>query len=198
MLGIFKHVANRTHFNHVSGIHNRHTVAGFRHHPQIVRNHENGCFDFTDQLLNQLQNLGLNRNIQGRGWFVGNEQLGGLSTCPTGSENINSESSHRHKLVHVLLVLVDLNHTDPFWLCCTPNDTGIPIAGRLPNQRKQGQPPNQFHPDKHAGKHPLESQIMATPGTHQSSHIGPALIRMLIVGLHILGCWGQQIRVSLS
>ena len=101
-----------------------------------------------------------------------------------------SESSHRHKWVHVLLVLVDLDHTDPCWLCHTPNNTGINVAGRLPNQRKPGQPPSQLHPDKHAGKDP--------PGTNQSSHIGHAHIRMLIVGLWISGCWGQQISVSFS
>ena len=55
-------------------VHDHHLVGHVRDDPEIVGDHHHGHLQIALQLLDQLQDLGLDRDIQRRGRFIGNEQ----------------------------------------------------------------------------------------------------------------------------
>ena len=57
-------------FDHLSRIHDRHVLGHLGDDSEVVGDKKNGCTDLSFQLVDQVKNLGLNRHIQGSGWFV--------------------------------------------------------------------------------------------------------------------------------
>src|SRR3989338_8683333 len=58
-----------------SQIHDRHAMTYMLDHPEIVRNKEIGKMHLLLELLEEIDNLGLNRDIQGGDRLIGNDEL---------------------------------------------------------------------------------------------------------------------------
>jgi hypothetical protein len=63
-------------FDLVAAVHDQHAVGDFRHHAHVVRDEDHAHVHFFLQLADQLQDLGLDGHVQGRGRLVGDQQLG--------------------------------------------------------------------------------------------------------------------------
>ncbi|KUG29211.1 hypothetical protein ASZ90_000913 [hydrocarbon metagenome] len=64
-------------FGHLSGIHDGRVVAGLGHHPQVVGDEQDGRALGGGQVQHEGQDLLLDGDVQGRGGFVGDEQVRG-------------------------------------------------------------------------------------------------------------------------
>ncbi len=62
------------HFAKVAGIHDADPVAGFGHHPQVVGDEQDRCNFRLPQAAHQVQDLGLNGDIEVGGGLIGNQQ----------------------------------------------------------------------------------------------------------------------------
>ena len=60
--------------HHFPGVHHHDPFGGLRHHSEVVGDQENGHGKLLFQMSEQIQDLGLNRDIEGGGRFVGDEQ----------------------------------------------------------------------------------------------------------------------------
>ena len=60
---------------HLTGIHDQHRITGFGDDPQIVGDEDYRHARFLLKLADDLQNLGLNGHVQGRGRLVGDEDV---------------------------------------------------------------------------------------------------------------------------
>ena len=76
MLGFTENLSGLPLFDDNAGIHDIHPVGHGTHHPEIMSDVENRHIVLLLKDLEELQNLGLNGNIQSRGRFVGNHKLG--------------------------------------------------------------------------------------------------------------------------
>lgn len=72
--GIMEKVVHVGHFAEIAGIHHADPVAGFGHYTQIVGNQQNGGNFRLLQASQQIQNLGLDRDIEIGGGLIGNQQ----------------------------------------------------------------------------------------------------------------------------
>lgn len=68
-----KDLLYRAGFHGIALMHNQHPIGNIRHHPHIVGDENHPHLHLLLQHLNQLQDLGLNGDIQRRGGFVRNE-----------------------------------------------------------------------------------------------------------------------------
>ena len=84
--------------------HDGHAVGNLGDHAHVVRNEEHRHADFLLELGNERKNLGLNRDVERRGRFVGNEELG-----LAGKRNGN-----HHALTHAARELMGKAHGNAF------------------------------------------------------------------------------------
>ena len=75
VLGIIEESPGGGLFHDVSGVHHRHLVGHFGNDAQVVGDDDNGHMELFLQVLQKLQDLGLDGHIQGRSGLVGNQQL---------------------------------------------------------------------------------------------------------------------------
>ena len=75
ILRYIQHVADRALFHNAPGIHHRNIIREAGNHRKIMRNPDHGSAGGGAKLLHLGQNLSLNGDIQGRGRFIGNNQL---------------------------------------------------------------------------------------------------------------------------
>ena len=64
------------HFNDPAEIHHRHAVADMFHDSKIVRHKQVRKLEFLLQVHHQIDDLGLDRYVQRRHWFVPDDQGG--------------------------------------------------------------------------------------------------------------------------
>ena len=62
-------------FHLAPGIHDHNAFSDFRHHAKVMRDQHNGGTDAVLEIPHQVQNLRLDGHIQGRGGFIGDQQL---------------------------------------------------------------------------------------------------------------------------
>ncbi len=62
--------------DHPAGVHHHHPLGHLGHDAQVVGNHEDGHAELGLQLADEFQNLRLYGDVQGRGGFVRDQQLG--------------------------------------------------------------------------------------------------------------------------
>ena len=60
--------------DHATAIHHNHSFGDLSHDPQVVRNEHDCGPEFLLNLLNQFENLRLNRHIERGRWLIGNQQ----------------------------------------------------------------------------------------------------------------------------
>ena len=76
MARVVKQLPDGGGLGHLAGIHDHDLVTEFGNHPQIVGNEDHRHAGLRLQVAYQVQNLGLDGHIQGRGGFVGNQDIG--------------------------------------------------------------------------------------------------------------------------
>ena len=54
-------------------VHDHHPLRGLRHHPEVVGDEDDGRPDLLLELEHEIQDLGLNRDVEGGGGFIGDE-----------------------------------------------------------------------------------------------------------------------------
>src|SRR5262249_22542214 len=74
--GVPVNISGRPPLNDFAGIHNVDPIGVAGHDTQVVRNDNQGDTVLHAEMLHQLQDLGLNGHVQGRGRLVGYDQLG--------------------------------------------------------------------------------------------------------------------------
>jgi hypothetical protein len=74
--GVFDHLLHRPQFGQPSGIHHRDPVGGFGDHPHIVGDQHHRQAPVAAQPLEQRHDLGLDRDVERGGRFVGDHQIG--------------------------------------------------------------------------------------------------------------------------
>ena len=62
-------------FDLVAAVHDQHPIGHFGHHAHVVGDEDDAHVHFFLELADQLQDLGLDGDVQGRGGFVGDQQL---------------------------------------------------------------------------------------------------------------------------
>src|SRR5262249_41528911 len=77
--GVPVNIAGRPPLNDFAGIHDVDSIGVAGHDPQVVRNDNQGDPVLPAEMLQQLQYLGLNGHVQGRGRLFGYDQLGGAA-----------------------------------------------------------------------------------------------------------------------
>src|SRR5512136_241542 len=63
-------------FNDLACVHDRHAITKHGHDAEIVGDHHDGGSEFLTNLVNEREDLKLNRGIKGRGRLIRNEQSG--------------------------------------------------------------------------------------------------------------------------
>ena len=76
MLGRGEELLGLRQLHHAPDVHHRHAVADVPHDAQVVRHEEVGQPELGLQVLEQIQDLGLHRDVQGRDRLVGDHQAG--------------------------------------------------------------------------------------------------------------------------
>ena len=76
MLGLAEDGAHRPAFDDTAGIHDRHTLGGFGHDAQVVRDEEQRQVEQRLHFAQQVENLCLNRHVQRGGRLVGDDERG--------------------------------------------------------------------------------------------------------------------------
>ncbi len=71
--GLGKDGIGGTGFDDLPGIHDIDAVTKASHHSEIMGNKDDGHVELLLHLLDEFQNLSLNRDIQSRGWLIGNQ-----------------------------------------------------------------------------------------------------------------------------
>ena len=74
MLRRVKQRVDRALFDHPAGVHHHHIVGDLGHHAEVVGDQDDGGAGFALQQAHQLQNLCLDRHVERRGRFVGDQQ----------------------------------------------------------------------------------------------------------------------------
>ncbi len=75
MHGVVEDLLHRAGFHDLPGIHDRQPVSDSRHDSQIMGNQDHGHVELALQILQQMENLGLDGDVQGGSRFIGNDQL---------------------------------------------------------------------------------------------------------------------------
>ena len=75
MCRLVKYLLQTSHLYNFSGVHNAHSIAGFRHDAQVVGNQQHRRIVFLFQAIDHFKDLGLHRYIQRCGGLVGNQKL---------------------------------------------------------------------------------------------------------------------------
>ena len=68
-------------FHDPPGVHDAHGVAHVGHDPEVVRDHEHGHPGLLLELSNELEHLGLDGDVQGRGGLVGDQESGSQASA---------------------------------------------------------------------------------------------------------------------
>ena len=66
---------HRSLFHQPAGVHDRHPVGGLGHHAEVVGDQQDGRAGVPGQIEHEGEDLPLDRDVQGRGRLVGDEQL---------------------------------------------------------------------------------------------------------------------------
>ena len=115
-LGVWMHraienLSGITNLDNVTEIHDCCSVRDIIDHRQIVGNEHHGQSHFLFQLCQQVQNLRLDRNVQSRGRFVGNDQLRCETQC-TGDANSLPLTARELVRKTIELILCQANFSD--------------------------------------------------------------------------------------
>ena len=94
MLGIVIKFITIRHFHNFAQIHHRHFLAEVANHTQIVGNEQISQVEFFPQVFQQVDDLGLDRNIQGRNCFITDDEFGVQGECPGDSNTLPLASAH--------------------------------------------------------------------------------------------------------
>ena len=76
MAGMFEQCGHRSLLHPFSGVHHQHAIAHSGHYAQIVGNEQHGRAEIPPQGAQQVQDLGLDGHIQGRGGLIENQHIG--------------------------------------------------------------------------------------------------------------------------
>src|SRR6185369_6455584 len=76
MHAVREHGAGRAALHHAAAVHHQHPRDVLRDHAQVVRNQHQGHAALGHQVADEFENLLLDRHVQRRGGFVGNQQVG--------------------------------------------------------------------------------------------------------------------------
>ena len=76
-----EHLGDLPGLAHPSGIHDRDTLAGLRHHAEIMRHQHQRHAEFVLQAQQQAEDLILDRHVQRRGRFISQQQLRCAGEC---------------------------------------------------------------------------------------------------------------------
>ena len=76
VLRIGEELRGRRAFDDPAGIHHRHLVAGLGHHAEVVRDQQERGLQPAAQVGEQFENLRLDRDVECRGGFVGDHEIG--------------------------------------------------------------------------------------------------------------------------
>ena len=74
MLRVVENVINGTNFHHPSEIHHDDIISQLGNHTQIMCDENDGGVVFLLKFPEQIEDLCLGGHINGRGWFIGNQQ----------------------------------------------------------------------------------------------------------------------------
>ena len=81
MSGRVKYLLDGAAFHDAPEVHHCYPVCNLGNHPKIMGDEEDRHSKFLNQVLHQVEDLGLNGDIQGRGWFIRNQNLGFGGEC---------------------------------------------------------------------------------------------------------------------
>lgn len=73
MFGVAQDLAHRSVFHHLSEIHDRYSVSDLCDHTEVVSNEHHRHAQPLLKTAHQLKDLGLDRDVQRRGWFIGDQ-----------------------------------------------------------------------------------------------------------------------------
>ena len=76
MLGLAVKLGPRGHLHNLTQVHDRHPVAHVFDDTQVVGDDDVGQLEFALEILEQVDDLGLDGNVQGRNRLIGDDQLG--------------------------------------------------------------------------------------------------------------------------
>ena len=112
MAGVAEDLFRGRPLDDMSGVHDHDLVGDFRDHPQVMANELDGHAELGLNFHHQLDDLGLDGDVQGRGRLVGDQKLG-----PTGERH----GDHRplphaagHLVWIVRVALIGVGDTHPF------------------------------------------------------------------------------------
>ena len=75
MLGPREQLVYRRFFNDASGIHHSNAIGDFSNHTEIVSYQKHRQLPLLSEIIEQLENLSLDRDVECGGWFVGDQEL---------------------------------------------------------------------------------------------------------------------------
>jgi hypothetical protein len=76
MPGRAEHLAGGARLDDAAGIHHRDAVAELRHHPEIVGDEQHRHAELPSQAVDEIEDLGLHGDVEGRGGLVRDEKVG--------------------------------------------------------------------------------------------------------------------------
>ena len=101
MQGREEDVIGHADFNDLAAVHNRDPVRNIGHHTQVMGDVNDGHVLLFLQAADQVQNLGLDGNVQGGGGFIADEDLG---TAGYGDGDDHALAHAAGKLMRILTV----------------------------------------------------------------------------------------------
>src|SRR5580692_3645176 len=75
MLGVSEDGARRSRLHDAPLLHDRYPVAEVGDDPEVVRDDEDGHAELVLEFAQEIENLGLNGDVEGRGWLVGDDEV---------------------------------------------------------------------------------------------------------------------------
>ena len=75
MLGTIEQLPDRCPLDDLTGIHDRDVVAHLGDNTEVVRDQEDAHPQFFLEIAQEIENLRLNRDIEGCGWFISDEEF---------------------------------------------------------------------------------------------------------------------------
>ena len=107
---MLENIVGRSGFDHIPQIHHTDPVAHISHHPQIMGDEQISQVEFAMQFFEQIQNLSLDGDIQGRGWLIQNQQLRPQDQRPGQGDTLALATG---KLMGITIHMLKAE-TDPF------------------------------------------------------------------------------------
>lgn len=92
MILVFKEIVSAAQLYHLPQIHDHNSIGHMVHHGQVVRDKQISKFPLLLNVLHKIQNLCLNRDVQGRYRFITYDELRLKRQCPGNSNTLSTSA----------------------------------------------------------------------------------------------------------